>query len=264
MALVDSAAAGLNGDVHDGEEARRRLRTSSLPLYVALSNLLRAEIEEGRWPPGTQLPTLEQLSEMYGMARVTVRQALGVLADDGLIDRVQGKGTFVADVVKPRKTIHLDSSWDNFLQMLDGNLPQALTVEADVPLPTLRPEEGEAAPSYRYMRRVHRAGNQPYCVIDLYLDNACYALAPEAFDQAMVIAVLGRLGRPKLKKMTQSFRILAADLTVARLLDLPVGAPVGEVRRVITDKAGRVLYLGIGQYRGDLVVFNTTLEVPSE
>ncbi|QTL05678.1 GntR family transcriptional regulator [Aquabacter sp. L1I39] len=259
---MDSAAMGLNGDVHDGEEARRRLRTSALPLYVALSNLLRAEIEEGRWPPGTQLPTLEQLSEMYGMARVTVRQALGVLADDGLIDRVQGKGTFVADVVTPRKTIHLDSSWDNFLQMLDGNLPQALTVEADVSLPALRPEEGEAAPSYRYMRRVHRVGNQPYCVIDLYLDNACYALAPEAFDQAMVIAVLGRLGQPKVKKMTQSFRILAADLTVARLLDLPVGAPVGEVRRVITDKAGHVLYLGIGQYRGDLVVFNTTLEVP--
>lgn len=264
MALVDGVAMGLNGEVHDGEEARRRLRTSSLPLYVALSNLLRAEIQEGRWPPGTQLPTLEQLSEMYGMARVTVRQALGVLADDGLMNHVQGKGTFVADGLKPRKIIQLDSSWDNFLQMLDGNLPQTLTVEAEVPLPAPRPEEGEAGASYRYMRRVHRAGNQPYCVIDLYLDNACYALAPEAFDQAMVIPVLGRLGRPKVKKITQSFRILAADLTVARLLDLPVGAPVGEVRRVITDKAGRVLYLGIGQYRGDLVVFNTTLEVPAE
>jgi len=264
MGLVESAAMGRNGDVHDGEEARRRLRTSSLPLYVTLSNLLRAEIQEGRWPTGTQLPTLDQLSDMYGMARVTVRQALGVLADDGLIDRVQGKGTFVADGLKPRKTINLDSSWDNFLQMLDGNLPQTLTVEAEVGLPVLRPEEGHSGSSYRYMRRVHRAGNQPYCVIDLYLDNACYALAPEAFDQAMVIPVLGRLGQPKVKKMAQSFRILAADLTVARLLDLPVGAPVGEVRRLITDKEGRVLYLGIGQYRGDLVVFNTTLEVPAD
>ncbi|OYW51661.1 MAG: hypothetical protein B7Z30_17200 [Rhizobiales bacterium 12-68-15] len=80
----------------------------------------------------------------------------------------------------------------------------------------------------------------------------------------MVIPLLGRLPELRVKKMAQSVRILAADLTVARLLDLPVGAPVGEVRRVITDRDGRILYLGTGQYRGDLVVFNTTLEVPPD
>lgn len=259
---MESGVAGKSGPEAEGGEVRRRLRTSSLPLYVALSNLLRSEIQEGRWAPGAQLPTLEQLSDLYGVARVTVRQALGVLADDGLIERVQGKGTFVADALAPRKTIRLDSSWHTFLQMLDGNLPETLAVNPEATLPPIPEDEGWAAPSYRHMRRVHRAGSEPYCVIDLYLDNACYALAPEAFDSAMVIPLLGRLARHSVKKMAQSLRILAADLTVARLLDLPVGAPVGEVRRVITDKDGRVLYLGIGQYRGDLVVFNTTLEVP--
>jgi len=80
----------------------------------------------------------------------------------------------------------------------------------------------------------------------------------------MVIPQLGKVCGPRLQKMAQSFRITSADLTVARFLDLPVGAPIGEVRRVITDKDGVVLYLGSGQYRGDLVVFNTTLEVPTE
>lgn len=253
---VDAAA--------DGDERRRRLRTSAAPLYVALSNLFRAEIEDGRWAPGSQLPTLDQLSEMYGVARVTVRQALGVLADSGLIDRMQGKGTFVADQLAPRKVIQLDSSWHSFMEMLDGNLPETLAVDADVPLPRVRPEDGHAAPSYRFMRRVHSAGHQPYCVIEVYLDNDVYRRAPEAFDTAMVIPLLGRLPDVKVKKMAQSVRILAADLTVARHLDLPVGAPVGEVRRVITDRTGRILYFGTGQYRGDLVVFNTTLEVPSE
>jgi GntR family transcriptional regulator len=46
------------------------------------------------------------------------------------------------------------------------------------------------------------------------------------------------------------------------LLDLPLGAPIGEVRRVISDRKGRVLYLGTCFYRGDSVVFDTTLEVP--
>lgn len=261
---MESSVAGRSELEAKGEEIRRRLRTSALPLYVALSNLLRSEIQEGRWPPGSQLPTLEQLSDLYGVARVTVRQAVGVLADDGLIERVQGKGTFVADALAPRKIIRLDSSWHTFVRMLDGNLPETLAVESDARLPPIPDEEGWAAPSYRHMRRVHRSGSEPYCVIDLYLDNACYTLDPEAFDTAMVIPVLGRLPGARVQKMAQSLRILAADLTVARQLDLPVGAPVGEVRRVITAKDGRVLYLGIGQYRGDLVVFNTTLEVPAE
>ncbi|OYX87733.1 MAG: hypothetical protein B7Y84_10745 [Azorhizobium sp. 32-67-21] len=261
---VESMAPDMVQDGADGEERRRRLRTSALPLYVALSNLIRAEIEEGRWPPGHQLPTLDQLSEMYGVARVTVRQALGVLADDRLIERMQGKGTFVADRLTPRKIIQLDSSWHTFMEMLDGNLPETLAVEVDVPLPGVREGEGQAAASYRYMRRVHSAGNQPYCVIEVYLDTDAYRRAPEAFDTAMVIPLLGRLPELRVKKMAQSVRILAADLTVARLLDLPVGAPVGEVRRVITDRDGRILYLGTGQYRGDLVVFNTTLEVPPD
>ncbi|MEP9351326.1 GntR family transcriptional regulator [Xanthobacter sp. KR7-225] len=257
-------AAGSAATAADATELKKRLRTSAVPLYVALSNLLRAEIEAGRWAVGAQLPTLERLSELYGVARVTARQALGVLADDGLIERVQGKGTFVASGAPERKIIQLDSDWHNFLKMLDGNLPEPLVVDPDCAPPRLAPNEGAPAQRYRYMRRVHRASAQPYCVIDVYLAQHVYRLAPQAFDSQMVIPLLGQVCGPKLQKMAQSFRIMAADLTVARWLDLPVGAPVGEVRRVITDQDGVVLYLGIGQYRGDLVVFNTTLEVPRE
>ncbi|MCP6151198.1 UTRA domain-containing protein, partial [Klebsiella pneumoniae] len=132
------------------------------------------------------------------------------------------------------------------------NVPEPLAVDPDAAPPRILPKEGVPAASYRYMRRVHRAGGQAYCVIDVYLANSCYRRAPDAFDSEMVIPVLGRVCGPELKKMSQSFRIMAADLVVARHLDLPVGAPVGEVRRVITDHDGMVIYLGAGQYRGDL------------
>src|SRR5712672_2626835 len=86
-------------------DVRRRLRSSAQPFYVSLSSQLRSEIIEGGWPPGTQLPTIDQLSERYGVAKVTVRQALGTLAADGLIERIQGKGTFVAYTLKKPKLI---------------------------------------------------------------------------------------------------------------------------------------------------------------
>jgi DNA-binding GntR family transcriptional regulator len=64
--------------------------------------------------------------------------------------------------------------------------------------------------------------------------------------------------------MQQSFRILTADLEVARSLDLPFGAPTGEVRRVITNRYNEIVYVANTQYRGDPVVFNATLEVPKD
>ena len=246
----------------DRDDVRRHLRSSSQPLYVSLSQLLRSQIVDGQWPAGAQLPTIAEMSDRYGVARVTVRQALGELAAEGLIASLQGKGTFVSDKIQKPKSVQLESSWQNFLQQIDGNVPQALHVEESAELPALMAGEGGPASSYRYMQRVHRSKGQPYCVIDLFLANDYYALAPEAFDTQMVIPLLGRLTGNDLKKMTQSFRILSADLFVARVLDLPLHAPIGEVRRVITNQRDQIVYLGIAKYRGDMVVFNTTIEVP--
>jgi GntR family transcriptional regulator len=244
------------------EDVRRHLRSSAQPLYASLSQLLRSQIADGQWQAGAQLPTIAEMAEQYGVARVTVRQALGALAAEGLIESLQGKGTYVSNKIQKPKSVQLESSWQNFLQQIDGNIPQALHVEATAELPALIDGEGAPASSYRYMQRVHRSKGQPYCVIDLYLANDYYALASEAFDTQMVIPLLGRLAGNDLKKMTQSFRILSADLFVARVLDLPLHAPIGEVRRVITNKRDQIVYLGVAKYRGDMVVFNTTIEVP--
>jgi Bacterial regulatory proteins, gntR family len=61
----------------------------------------------------------------YGVAKVTVRQALGTLAAAGLIERIQGKGTFVADAIKKPKLIQLDSNWQGLVRTLDGRVPKA-------------------------------------------------------------------------------------------------------------------------------------------
>jgi hypothetical protein len=68
----------------------------------------------------------ELVMEQYCVARVTVRQAISVLADDGLVERIQGKGTFVAASIQHRKIVHPSSSRQSFIQMLDGNVPVAL------------------------------------------------------------------------------------------------------------------------------------------
>jgi GntR family transcriptional regulator len=260
---MDEIQKGSSREITDAEsDVRRRLESSAQPFYLSLSNQLRSEIVEGNWPSGTQLPTIDQLSDRYGVAKVTVRQALGVLASEGLIERVQGKGTFVADGIKKPKIIQLESSWQSLLQMLEGNVPKLLEMKPVCDLPAQAAGAGNAAGSYRSMRRVHYSEGRPYCVLDVFLANSCYRRAPNDFDSKMIIPVLQRVAKRSLRKMKQSFRILTADLEISRYLDLPLNAPIGEVRRVITNQNDEILYLGVTRYRGDLVVFNMTIEVP--
>lgn len=253
-----SAVVGRN----EIEEARRRLDQTQQPLYVSLSSLLRAEIAEGRWPAGAQLPTIAALSERYNVARVTIRQALGVLSSAGLIEGMQGKGTFVAKNVNRRKVIELDSNWHSFLAALDGNLPELLEERKSCDLPEAVRSQGKSLADYRYMKRIHRCQDEPYCVNEVYLANSYYRRAAKEFDTQMVIPVLSKLARSKLRRMKQSFRIMSADLFIAQCLDLPLNAPIGEVRRIISTKDDTILYYGLGLYRGDSVVFNTTIDVP--
>jgi GntR family transcriptional regulator len=70
-------------------------RTSALPLYHQLRVFIQEKIESGEWERGHQLPGEAELQAEFGVSRATVRQALQLLQNDGLIERIQGKGTYV-------------------------------------------------------------------------------------------------------------------------------------------------------------------------
>jgi GntR family transcriptional regulator len=72
-------------------------RSSFVPLYYQLQELVKEQIESGAWQPGDRLPSEPELARRYAVSRVVVRQALAILQDDGQIVRVQGRGTFVAE-----------------------------------------------------------------------------------------------------------------------------------------------------------------------
>ena len=71
-----------------------------MPATVQLAELLKAQILEQRLPPGSRLPTEQELIARSGLSRVTVRAAVGILEDEGWLVRRQGLGTFVAEPVK--------------------------------------------------------------------------------------------------------------------------------------------------------------------
>jgi len=67
------------------------------PVWSQLAGILRRQIERGDIAPGKLLPSISQLMQTYGLSDGTVKRALGGLRDEGLIDTVQGRGSYVAE-----------------------------------------------------------------------------------------------------------------------------------------------------------------------
>lgn len=84
---------------------KKELSRSKVPVYVSVYNSLYSDITSGIYAEGELLPSEIALSEKYGVSRNTLRQALSVLSEDGLILRSQGRGTVVA---KPATTLRYD------------------------------------------------------------------------------------------------------------------------------------------------------------
>src|SRR5436189_959169 len=71
-------------------------RSSPVPYYYQLQEILKEEIEQGRWATGDLIPSEAELASMFGVSRTVIRKALDVLEADGQVYRVKGKGTLVA------------------------------------------------------------------------------------------------------------------------------------------------------------------------
>ena len=70
-------------------------RNASVPLYLQVKNHLLEEIQTGRWKEDDLVPTDNELCERYQVSKITVREAMKILANEGILERIQGKGTFI-------------------------------------------------------------------------------------------------------------------------------------------------------------------------
>jgi GntR family transcriptional regulator len=222
---------------------------------------MRAQIMDGSLVAGSRLPPIDQLAVEFGVSRMTLRQALAILSEEGLIQSIQGRGTFIAAIGPQFGRVRLESSWKQLLGALEGNKPVTIEINEHVESLPKQPNDGISTGNYRFMRRVHDADGQVYCLIEIYLDRDVYEASPEIFDTQMVIPQLQRVPGIKLKQMRQTFQIGSANLEIAKALGIKLNSPTGIVRRIVKDDQNRILYLGSGHYRGDLVIFETTIDV---
>ncbi len=231
------------------------LDNAHVPLYVQLAELFRQRIGKGVWKHGDKLPSLDQLTGEFEVARVTVRQAMLQLARDGLVSPQRGRGTFVTGSPRDDRWLRVETTLQNLADVYRDTHPTILTIDESTEgrTPRLAERDGVPAEQYVYMRRVHSHEGRPYCVISIYLDARVFARHPGRFRRETVIPLLMSMASVKIATARQVLTISTADLEVARHLGIAVNAPTAEVRRVFTGPKRRVIYLGEVTYRGDFI-----------
>lgn len=228
-------------------------RSSPVPRYAQLADLFRGRIARGQWRKGDRLPPLEALMAEFAVARVTIRQAVELLAREGLLSAQQGRGTFVTGTPADERPLHLQTSLAELAEVYRHDRPELTLIEESAAMPALGPGEGTPAARYRYLRRVHSRDGKPYCVISIYLDERVFRMAPKRFRRETIVPVLLELPQVRIARARQTLTVSTADVEVAGLVGIPVNAPVAEVRRVACDPGGVAIYLGLVTYRGDFV-----------
>ncbi len=68
-----------------------------MPAWRQLAAILRARIRDGTYPPGRVIPSEKTMQQEFGVARGTIRKAVALIRDEGLVVTVAGRGTYVAD-----------------------------------------------------------------------------------------------------------------------------------------------------------------------
>jgi GntR family transcriptional regulator len=226
---------------------------SHIPKYAQIADIFRQRIARGIWAQGQQLPANELLAAEFGVSRVTIRQAVDLLARDGIIKARQGRGTFVTGTLKQNRWLKVETTLSDLAEVYRDTSPEIINISESRTDAPLLPGDGKPAARYVFMRRVHSRDKRPYCVISIYLDEKIFRKYPRRFRKETVIPILKDMRDPAISSARQTLTIGTADLEAAKLLQIPLNSPVAEVRRVFTTADRTVIYLGEVTYRGDFI-----------
>jgi GntR family transcriptional regulator len=238
------------------------LNAGSSPLYRQLADIVRQRIAKGIWDVGTRIPSIEALAAEFGVGSITVRQAVRLLAQEGLVLAQRGRGTHVVSRPPLHPRVRIETSLAGLAEVYRTRPPKLKLLEEGESMPVLDPSEGRPAARYHYIRRVHIGEKQANSVISLWLDDTVFRLSRRRFRRELIIPALLDLAGDRIARATQTLTVSTAGPEAAKALAISENAPVAEVRRVVCDHSGTVIYVGDLVYRADYIKWEVDLLAP--
>jgi GntR family transcriptional regulator len=227
-------------------------------VYEALEKLITTK----RLRAGDQLPGEPKLCQIFGVSRPVIRQALDQLMRDGLVTRVMGKGTFVTEpkiregLVGSLTGFHEDMIRQGYTPV-SRTLKQALIPATEKIAAHLRLPVGTEVIELRRLRFVN---NSPIQLLSTYLPaTLCPIVLHADFTYQSLYALLRTECGVTIASGKRSIEAVLANKEEARLLEIPLGAPLILLDSVTYDDSGRAIEYYHAVHRSDRARFEVDL-----
>jgi GntR family transcriptional regulator len=204
---------------------------------------MRQRVETGLWREGEKISTIDELESEFGVARVTIRQAIEMLRSEGLLDAQQGRGTFVSGRPRNRHWLNLANDLESMVDTIKNNVLKRVSIEESVDPPQLAPHEGRPANGYAFLRSVQYNNDEPFSVVNLHLARNLFIKDRKRFTHTAAITRIMEMDDITIVHAHQVVTIGVADPETAELLKIGLGEPTADCRLVLVDNSGIAVYV---------------------
>ena len=237
-------------------------RNSPLPRYYQLKEILRERTRSGEWKPGDLIPSERELSEKYGISRMTARQAITDLVNEGLFYREQGKGTFVSERKITQQLIRLTGFTEDIRAR--GQRPGTRVLSAEMRLADEATAEKlriDAGTLIFHLQRLRLADGEPLAIeLSQISFKGCEKLLEEDLELNSLYRVLETKYGIPLMEADQELEAGLAGNENAQLLKISLGSPVLFTRRVTYTERNQPIEYAKAVYCGNKYTFYTHLK----
>ncbi|RSL35263.1 GntR family transcriptional regulator [Salibacterium salarium] len=236
-------------------------KTSPLPIYYQIQEMIRRKIESNEWEPGDMLPSERIFAENYDVSRMTVRQAVTELVNEGLLRREKGKGTFVLEP-KIEQTLQGLTSFTEDMRKR-GLKPGSKLLQYSVSAPSLKVAEMLQMKDNKQIyeiKRIRLADEVPMALETTYINKELVGELPQDIENHSLYYILETEKGLKLGNGEQTFESSLARQEEADYLDIQVGDPVLLIKRLTYLEDGTLFEYVKSVYRGDRYKF--TIKMP--
>ena len=229
--------------------------------YLDLAEALRERIAGG---VTGALPSEAELGREYGVSRVTVRRALELLRDEGLVTSRRGIGWFVA-VDPVRQALGRVTTVEAALEAAGARAERRILefvfepAPADVAKTLDLPADGEVLRA----TRLNLADGEPFAVVTVWVAAALGANLSRAEVERSTFYDLLPLQGVEPGRVVQTITAVAADRTTANRLAVAVGAPILAVQRVTYDRHGDAVIVAEHRYAAHLTALEVEFPTPT-
>jgi GntR family transcriptional regulator len=208
------------------------LRENPTSLYLQIAALLREEISSGLYEPSGKLPSEAELVKRFDVSRITVRLALDQLVEEKIVERKQGKGTYVSNKQLRHGLDTLRSFHESLV--IQGLQPKMrLLSHQIVEIPeTLKGAFGPNSDKNLLIERLHLVDDQPIALGESHLPAEVATMNMKAIEQQPSYMVIEAVIGLKVVRADLSITAKLADEKYAKLLEIEIGMPLLIMKRL--------------------------------